>query len=239
MFFLTFLTLHPLSMEEEINDEDLLTRIVFGALVNGLGYTQVSRFMAIQNAVCFSKNKFNEKISELSPLALDLAVRHCDEVLTESSDTLTVSFDGMWGTRRNSHFCIIDLFDIDAKKLIDFQIVSSYSFPFQHTNLTQGYKDSSKSMEAEGLSQLCERAAMKKASFYVHDSDLAAKEVIESHGLKCAERFDFNHVTKNVFKLAKVSGSVVNGLYKTLRGWFIKVLKDEEATDRNFLPLLP
>ena len=61
MFFLTFLALHPLSMEEEINDEDLLARIVFGALVNGLGYTQVSRFMAIQNAVCFSKNKFNEK----------------------------------------------------------------------------------------------------------------------------------------------------------------------------------
>ena len=111
------------------------------------------------------KTNLTKKISELSQLALDLAVRHCDEVLTESSDTLTVSFDGMWGTRRNSHFCIIDLFDIDAKKLIDFQIVSSYSFPFQHTNLTQGYKDSSKSMEAEGLSQLYERAAMKKSFF--------------------------------------------------------------------------
>ena len=78
--------------------------------------------------------------------------------------------------------------------MIDFQIVSHYSFLFQSSRLTRNFKEKSKCMENERLKQLCQRNAMQQAEFYVHDSDLAAKETEEK---------DFSFSKKEICKRNK------------------------------------
>ena len=58
LFFVLFDTFDvspPYTMDESDPDSVLLNRLVFGSLVDGLGYTEISRLVSILNMCCFTK----------------------------------------------------------------------------------------------------------------------------------------------------------------------------------------
>lgn len=58
LFFVLFDTFDvspPYTMDESDLDSVLLNRLVFCSLVDGLGYTEISRFVSILNMSCFTK----------------------------------------------------------------------------------------------------------------------------------------------------------------------------------------
>lgn len=83
-------------MDESDLDSVLLNRLVFCSLVDGLGYTEISRFVSILNMSCFTK----ESHCEISSRALDLTAEQCDEALTKASKPLIVNFDRMLGNSK-------------------------------------------------------------------------------------------------------------------------------------------
>jgi hypothetical protein len=73
---------------------------------------------------------------------------------------------------------------------------------------------------------ICGRKAIKGVRYFVHDTDLSTKKEIENYGLKCGERFDFNHHTKNLFQKARTQGNILYGLYPSLRSNFVHCMRE-------------
>ena len=144
-------------------------------------------------------------MNELYIQLLNAAVDSCKEALSNSNTDKIVSFDGMWNSIRNAPYCIVDHIDVTTGKVIDFQIVTRLDLELvpKHTNVLQVKDIASNEFEIKGLSLIRDREAFaENTKYYVHDLDTKAKAVITKEGADVSrvERFDFNHLTKGLFK---------------------------------------
>ena len=213
-------------------------KMVFTSLINGIGYAKISRILAEMDCPVCSEYFFNKRMDELYTQILDTAVLSCKEALKLSTDNKTVSFDGMWSSPRNAPYHIVDLFDVDTGKVIDFQFVTTCTCKNikSHTNVTTVQNKSSVEFEAEGLKQIRSRSAFSEGTkYYVHDVDLKAKAIVtkKNMDLRFTERFDYNHLIKAVFKEARKPGKPLYGLYGQLRSKYIYTFKNVEDPNKR------
>ena len=210
---------------------------LYSTITEGIGISKWQRiveFFADSNEINI-ENKYFREIKNSTLLFLNKAVQSCQQAFSLSKERKIVSFDGSWNCPKNAKFCIIDIFDVQTKKLIDFQIVTSYSFPdINHTHLTHSVKEKPQAFEAIGMKEICARKAFLDNTYkFVHDGDVKLKNyLVKQKGLPIEERLDPNHIAKSLFGPLIQQNHPLNGLYLALKNHWLHVLKTIKQEER-------
>lgn len=205
---------------------------VFLSLIHGRGYSELLDLYSWVNVPFPSETTFYEHQKTLSKVILRMAEESCDKYC--NSEHKGVGFDGSWSQKRNAPHCIVDAISIETHKIIDFQIVTQYKFPYASEHVTYDPTISSKAMEGLGLEQIAQRQKINdKTDYYCHDGDLTAEVILLNSGLQLKQVFDPNHFIPTILNkyATSVQMDLLSGISDRLIKRFKRIFHDKEIPD--------
>lgn len=218
-------------LQVQIDDDsqltnDLLTRkLLYSVYRNGSGFTSEAGTAAEFGIPLRLETRFYRLQPTFILPALELAKKSCKECF-EAHQSNVVSIDAGWSVQRKAPFAVADIIDVETKKMVDFQIITSKNFNVDHPNLTCLENEASNIFEAAGVRVMADRDVLQTARKFVHDKDVQIKNIlIDEKNLNIAERADPNHLAKSLFKHIKQPTNPLHVLHEMLRDKFISINK--------------
>ena len=219
--------------DSELDNDKLTRKLLFSVFRNGSGYTSEVGTAAEFGTPLNLHSRFYRYQSELLPKALELAAKSCKECFDAHSPN-TVSVDAGWSVPRNAPFSVVDIIDIETKKVVDFQILTSNTYETIHPNLTYMTHKASNTFEAAGVRIMADRIVLHTARKFVHDKDVQVKNIlIDEKNLNIAERADPNHLAKSLFRDLKNQSHPLHAIYEMLRDKFISINKKYSPEEKK------
>jgi hypothetical protein len=148
--------------------------VAFAILVTGSITKKALEFLNWCGRVAPARNRLNLALSFIGERIIKMALKSCQDAFEKLELGSTISFDGSWEHRRNSHRCIVDVCCQKTGQVIAYQIMSNL-IPEDRRE----YCKFPQNMEVAGLRILLPSLMESKAiSRYCHDNDAKIKGVL-------------------------------------------------------------
>ena len=178
------------------NIQRIELQIVVATLIAGITWTQAAYFMTLMetDSPLIKPAKFYSLQNKVGQLIIACAHKNIEKYRNKMSNQTVISIDGSWDHRRNGKFCLVEAFDLEQGKIIDYEVIERSS----QNNSDESFYGPSNQMEIEGVKKIVARLnSTQKIIGYVHDQDSKTSNFIREHW-NITEYIDVNHARKSL-----------------------------------------
>jgi hypothetical protein len=177
---------------------------------------------------------FNSALKEMSEKIIREAERQCE--IARGSDQrpeyITVAFDGSWEHRRNSRRCIVVVFCVETRKIVDFFVADT-----KHPESGSRYRSCPQNLEVMALERMIPRFFEMGVVGYCHDNDSKTRKLIKDMTPKdypeLEEHIDPGHATKSLeWKILKAK-FIPEGVADSLRRWMRTLIRNDSMSPQE------